>query len=119
MTNGKLEIGDMVYQIKSNIWNRRFDRQIVIGKVVKLTPTMAILDSGVRLINKSVLRENVDAFLIYGDKWFSYKLVTEPIKEDYENQSKAVKAVNWFDTNCKKFTNQQIIEIYNLLNQKQ
>jgi len=104
----KLKVGDVVVRIQpyrlSNFTEYR------IGTVERLTPTLAVLSNGDKLVNQ--LRSSGEQeFMVKGNPYSKrYQLLTPEIHEQAKIENKRIKAHNWFE--IRKFTQEEKEMIY-------
>jgi len=116
----KLKIGDKLYRKENQRWGKEL-RSYNISEVVRLTPTTAVLNTGVKLINipvKLYHSENF-GFEVYGDRWSKYEMLTNEIVKEHSEWFKLVKAKQFVDANERKWTDEQYLQINDLFNNNQ
>lgn len=114
----ELEVGDKLVLISHQKWGNNMYYNF--SEVERLTKTQAILKDGTKLIKEPVScydfekSERKERFMTYGDRWRKWQFVTDSILEDAKKENHRQKVNNWFSS--QKFTQEQILEIYNLFN---
>lgn len=113
MKDNKLEVGDEVYRERTSISNVL---NYEILKVMKVTKTTAILNNNIKL-----QRESHNSFsntkrwsVIPHRTYTSYELLTEEIRAKIAESKILYTKLSWF--NNKQFTDEEKIQIYDLLN---
>lgn len=112
MENGKLKVGDKVYQANRN--NYHSTVRYTFETVERLTPSQAVLSNGAKLKNQ----ESKDwlgnvQFIEIGSRE-SWYLTTEKVLEDAKKEAQRQKINYWFLK--QQFTDEQKQQIYNLFN---
>lgn len=108
----KLKVGDEVYSV------RRHNFKITgyeFRKVVRLTKTMAVLKSGIKIVNEPLKGWDKVVFLQYGSLVHWHPSTDEARKESevfYKNK----KISDWFL--YKEFTDEEKELIYNMFNKE-
>jgi len=112
MTQQKLKIGDEVcikiHQRFGNKFRYEFDT------IERFTKTQIVLKSGIKLINE----ESKDyignlCFSQYRDRYTKWYIATKEHHLEHEKEQNRQKISNWFDS--KKFTDEEKLNVYNLL----
>lgn len=117
-----LKVGDKVCYVKHGNTYGQGRLSYTFDEVTKLTKTLAILKSGIRLLNKSIKRQYTKNdeyyFATFGRGVYrTYEIVTDKLLQEYEFHKKYCLAKSWFQKHI--FTNEQIIEIFEKYAQKE
>lgn len=107
----KLKVGDEVY----TTYSRRYSPEITgyeLKKVVRLTKTRAVLESGIQIVNEPIKRHNnSDVFFIQHGNRIHWRLSTDEVRKESERLYRKRKISYWFLS--KKFTDEEKELIYN------
>lgn len=108
----KLKVGDKIYNERNNRWTG--ETEFLIGEVVRITKTQAVLSNGIKLINEVVKGWNKEnCFAEYGNRWNKWFIQTNDFLERY-NEWRVKRIIEkWFD--AQKFTFEEKKIIYKTL----
>ena len=112
----KLKVGDKIYNKKNDRYSTFVDYKIC--EVIRLTKTQAILSNGDKIINEPIAdysKKDLVCFSEYGDRWTKWYFLTNEIITEVNLENRRKKIYCWFRD--KKFTEQEMEQVYNLLNQ--
>jgi hypothetical protein len=88
----KLKVGDEVYRLSVSRFGG--ERGYTFDKVERITKTLAVLVSGVKVRNEPIVRQNAPTFYSKGNGY--YFILTDSIREDAKNEELLKEASNWF-----------------------
>lgn len=110
MEDLKLKVGDEVY----TIYTRRYSPKITgyeFQKVVRLTKTRAVLESGAQIVNEPIKRTDLDIFFLEYSTRIRWMLSTDEAKRISDKFYRTRKISDWFSS--KEFTDEEKELIYN------
>lgn len=118
-TPTELQIGTELVNIEIHFSSKWY----TISKVVRFTPTTAILENGTIIYRNGDVRvdyvssEKYTSWKKKGDVWSRWQLVTYEIRREIALQNKEHKIKKWFNNFTQKPTIEDMEKVYNLFNQ--
>jgi hypothetical protein len=112
-----LKVGDRLYNVGQNGFGDFF--RYSFSEVVRLTKTLAVLESGVRLRNKPVrsLINDEIGYALATNRWVYWHIVSDDILDKAEKENEKIAIHDWFRE--RSFNLQEKTLIYNLFKVKE
>jgi len=106
----KLKIGDKIYIAETSRWTGRIN--YILGEVVRLTKTQAVLSNGRKIINEPTTEwhNTKTSFCEYGDRYRKWFLQTEEVLIKVRKENERQFIGQWF--NFKNFTDEEKMIVY-------